>query len=152
MKIANSLYSTYGLTIVLALLAISCGAERAPSCRVHVDSSRWASLISEDQAIEAALETAGERGPATEPIQDPEIELACLMTLRIYEDDVLEGSRSSNPDLVDLDAPIWVVQFNGIVPNSRFPDSEPWKYLIVRVNGLTGDATGLSARFDPLFK
>ena len=147
--------------LVAFFLAITtaCGGASevsvGPSCATLESVSDRTGLISRNEAEELAVERLGMSAPEVTGTEVERVWASCLTTLRSYQQDLLEGKSSTNPDVRSPDTLIWIIEVKGISQPagiSAANANHPYRYAVEIMSARNGETVGGSRRYEPLLE
>lgn len=112
-------------------------------------------LISRSEAEESATEWVAMSAPEVTGTEVERVWASCLTTLRSYEQDLLRGTASTNPDVRPLDLPIWIVEVKGASRPAGISSAnanDPYRYAAQIIDARTGKSIGGYRRYEPLLE
>ena len=147
------------LAIVLALSTAACGGASGDSvvtgCSGLEALPDRVGLLSRSEAEELAIEQLAMSAPEISGTEIERVWAICLTTLRSYEEDLLDGTSSTDPAVQPPGTLVWIVEVKGISwPDgiSRAYADQPYRYALAVINAETGDSIASSRRREPLME
>ena len=159
--IGNLLYWRIAFLLVVFVLVITAACEGAseyavsPSCASLESVSDRTGLISRSEAEELAVERLAMSAPEVTGTDVEKVWASCLTTLRSYEQDLLEGKSSTNPEVRAPDTLTWIIEVKGIsrpAGISAANANNPYRYAAAIINARNGQTIGGSRRYEPLLE
>ena len=132
----------------------------SPSCVELEAVSDRTGLISQSEAEESATEWVAMSAPEVTGTDVERVWASCLTTLRSYEQDLLRGTASTNPDVRPLNLPIWIVEVKGASRPAGISSANannPYRYAALSyptqiIDARTGKSIGGYRRYEPLLE
>ena len=155
----QSQYVAFMLVAFVSAITVACGEASeggvSPSCARLESVSDRTGLISRNEVEGLVVKRLA---MSTSEVTGTEVEstwASWLTTLRSYEQDLLEGKSSTNPEIRAPEMFIWIVEVRGISwpagISAAYADN-PYRYAAEIMDARNGETIDMSRRYEPLLE